>query len=230
MLATDPFYEVLNRLIKRDRKLREAIADYQIRMTDEQIPDIRLIIRLNCLGIAQIRIFKIARTLLKLGNFSKIVLMHQNLEVAYSMASLISYCPEIVKPARLEESQVKQQSTDAIRFRSWLDKELESRSAFLISVEGVYLECHIRKGVTSKIDPEQMRGKILDDVIGISAGFNLLLAIKDAYEKNVTQEVEYTISFEDEVRRYQGEIIPFPGTGSVMVLCKHVTPQTEPRH
>jgi hypothetical protein len=118
----------------------------------------------------------------------------------------------IYMPAEVGADLSLQQEKRAIltEFCKALIYELtRDRTVFVLSRDGIYLECHYQRGIDPLIQPEQMLNRSLHEVIGKEPADIVLAAIRKAIAKQSVVSCEYWITFQcGERRQYQAAIYP----------------------
>lgn len=167
----------------------------------------------------RLRLVKIARYLLSLGDFKTITIDSKRRPTTYLISDLVEICPKIYKGI---ESNGMHRVKEA-QFLALMQYQSRRCSAFLISLSGVYLDVMIHQGTDSKISPELMRGKPIADFVGKETASVLLQSIHRAYRLVQFVDVHYSITYPDgETREYTAELVPAPGTESVIALVNRL--------
>lgn len=215
--ANNAFYLSLWRLCQNDRLLSETIRSARAGGACGQV----LILEINQerLESAYKKIFRIARLIVLLGaNFKFIDINGHNI----SLDSLIKLQPAIsnVKEGVFDRLRNMEQAVQlAQRYRALLGYATSKATVFVVSTSGIYKDVHLRQGVVSKIPPEQMINRPLDEVLpSMETALYLIRQIQESYRLNECRQIQYGLWN----YQYEAQIIPIQGAEEVVLVCNRL--------
>lgn len=225
MTPTILFYARLFQLFD-DSRLKTAVMSFNVQLSSSQ-RCLEVHVQPGSLNVVRKRIFKIAYHLIQLGDFAKILLFSGENSYIFKIADLITLCPAIATSSEGlmdRKLRLQQQQQDAKRLRALLPALMRLQpfegSIFFVNLRGEFQECH----VNVSNDQRWQEGKPLDAFISLETALNLLNQIREVYSAGKVQRLDRTITFSNgETRHYQGEIVPVPGTESVIFFCLDVS-------
>ncbi len=93
---------------------------------------------------------------------------------------------------------------------------------FLLSSEGVFLDCHAAQPEQLLAPKEAFLGRHLNEIFAPELAERFLALIRDANAKGRLQQTEYPLEVKDETRQYECRVVPC-GEGRVLSLVRDVT-------
>jgi len=93
---------------------------------------------------------------------------------------------------------------------------------FVISPDGVFLECHCRDHSELLLPPDQFLGRSVDEVLPAEVAWIFRSGISQAAQSSGVVEVEYSLTVEDEPREYEARLV-CRDDGAIVAIVRNIT-------
>lgn len=143
-----------------------------------------------------------------------------------SLNALFRLCPKAATPLLgSNDSQLVQ--SYLFQRRGLYDAAIEAlrdnHTVFLLSANGRYEDVHFHRGIATKLNPEDLIGKYLPEILGEASADTVMDCLAQAQRRGIPQECFYDVRFADgEQRWYRGKAYPSSGNDLFLFLVNRV--------